>query len=65
MGVFLKVIEAVFGGVLAYVICGYVVDALVTGTALSDQMFTLFVPLAIGVGVLIYILGLFRSQQNQ
>lgn len=50
-----RIIEAILGGVISYIVCTQVIDDLIVGTSFSEQIFTSIIPIAIPIAVLIVI----------
>jgi uncharacterized membrane protein YeaQ/YmgE (transglycosylase-associated protein family) len=64
MDKFVSIIEGVFGGVIAYYICNYLVAQLITGTAFADNLFKVFLPIAIGAATLLFVIGTVRTGRH-
>jgi len=53
-----RIIQAILGGVISYIVCTEVIDNLITGTTFAEQIFTSIIPIAIPLAVLLAIFRL-------
>ena len=65
MGMFVKIIEGIFGGGMAYVFSSAILNALITGTSTTDMLLKTYVPWAIVFAVFAYILGIVGKSLSQ
>lgn len=54
----MNVIRSLMVGLVAYVVAGDMLDALITGTATGDTIMTSIIPIAIAAGTVIASLGI-------
>ena len=58
MGMFTKIIESIFGGVICYIMSSAILTALITGTSTTDTLLKAYMPWAIALAIFASVLGM-------